>query len=153
MKRGFPTRQSYGSLEEARLSIKYYSLLEDCSKLQKECVSKKRKLQEEKQKREILLDEVRFLRQQHKYLTKIQAAKVEPELGPSQNADIHNVPIEKERNFFSSEISMHQESNGREELVGNTLPITDKPLNLSNKEKKSGKKKVSWNDDVVVIVL
>jgi len=48
---------------------------------------------------------------------------------------------------------MHQESNGREELVGNTLPITDKPLNLSNKEKKSGKKKVSWNDDVVVIVL
>ncbi|KHN37080.1 hypothetical protein glysoja_009108 [Glycine soja] len=116
MKRGFPTRQSYGSLEEARLSIKYYSLLEDCSKLQK-------------------------------------AAKVEPELGPSQNADIHNGPIEKERNFFSSEISMHQESNGREELVGNTLPITDKPLNLSNKEKKSGKKKVSWNDDVVVIVL
>ncbi|KAL5127281.1 hypothetical protein HKD37_14G039731 [Glycine soja] len=91
----------------------------------------KKKLQEEKQK---------FLRQQHTYLTKLQAAKVEPELGPSQNADIHD-------------ISMHQESNGREELEGNTLPITDKPLNLSNTEKKSGKKKVSWNDNVVVIVL
>lgn len=51
-----------------------------------------------------MLSDFRFLRQQHTYLTKLQAAKVEPELGPSQNADIHNGPIEKERNFFSSEV-------------------------------------------------
>ena len=51
-----------------------------------------------------MLSDFRFLRQQHTYLTKLQAAKVEPELGPSQNADIHDVPIEKERNCFSSEL-------------------------------------------------
>ncbi|TKY58038.1 hypothetical protein E2542_SST15093 [Spatholobus suberectus] len=152
MKRGFDnSRQSYGSLEDAKLTIKYYSLSEDCSELQKEYVSKKRKLQVEKQKREILLDEVRFLRQRHTNLTKLHMAKVEPEFGPGRNADTHDVPIEKERNCIASVTSIQQESNGSEELAGKTLAITDKPLNFSIIEKKHGKKKVSWKDEVVVM--
>lgn len=97
-----------------------------------EYVKKKKKLQVEKQKREILLDEVRyetfvvrshcyyvflywmilwpllsdfrFLRQRHKYLTKLQFAKVEPEHGPCQNIDTHDVSIRKESNHIANEV-------------------------------------------------
>ncbi|RDX76534.1 hypothetical protein CR513_43463, partial [Mucuna pruriens] len=150
MKRGFVnSRKSYGSVEDAKLTTKYYSLLEEYSEIQKEFVSKKRKLQVEKQKRDILLDQVRFLRHRHAYLTKLQNLKVEPELGPSQNADVHHVPIEKEINCVANVTSIQQESNEREELVEKTQTITHKPQNFSINGKKSGKKKVTWNDEVV----
>ncbi|KAK7320652.1 hypothetical protein VNO77_30319 [Canavalia gladiata] len=146
------SRQPYGPLEDAKLTFRYYSRLEDYLELQKEYVSKKKKLRVEKQKREILLNEVRFLRHRRRYLTKSQLAKVESELGPLQSEDINYVSIEKERNCIANETSIQQESNGKEELEGKTLSI-EKPMNFSTNEKESRKKKVSWNDKVAVIMV
>ncbi|XP_019447589.1 PREDICTED: uncharacterized protein LOC109350750 isoform X2 [Lupinus angustifolius] len=101
MKRGsLNSSQFHTSLRNSKIALKYNALLEDYLDLQKEYVSKKKKIEAEKQKREVLLDEVRFLRQRHLYLMKSQCAKVEPELGPHQNADTNHLPVRKERNHF-----------------------------------------------------
>ncbi|GAB4854644.1 hypothetical protein Ancab_023226 [Ancistrocladus abbreviatus] len=46
--------------DEARIRHKHQALLQEYLALQKEFVSKKRKLQEAKQRKEILLEEVRY---------------------------------------------------------------------------------------------
>ncbi|CAL0333073.1 unnamed protein product [Lupinus luteus] len=143
MKRGsLNSPQFPGSLHNSKITLKYNALLEDYLDLQKEYVSKKKKIEAEKQKREVLLDEVRFLRQRHLYLTKSQCAKVEPELGPHQNADTNDLPVRKERNHFVKKSNIVQESNRSvKEHVWKTASIEKKKaINLSINEKKSGKR-------------
>ncbi|KAE9586432.1 hypothetical protein Lal_00044696 [Lupinus albus] len=139
MKRGsFNSPKFHASLHNSKITLKYNALLEDYLDLQREYVSKKKKIEEEKQKREVLLDEVRFLRQRHLHLMKSQCAKVEPELGPHQIADTNDLPIRKERNHFVKKSNIVQESNrSLKELVWKTPSIgKKKPMN----EKKSGKR-------------
>ncbi|KAK7377115.1 hypothetical protein VNO80_02535 [Phaseolus coccineus] len=127
--------------EDGKDTLEYNFLLEDYLKIQKECVSKRRKVQVEKHKREILLHEVRFLRQKHNYFTTPLIAR------DSQNEeDVHDVPIGKEINCIVTETNLQQESNDREEeMVEKSLHV-----NLSIDENRSKKKKVSWNEKVVV---
>lgn len=60
------------SLDE---QAKYQILLEDYLKLQKDFVSKKRRLQQKKQDRLTLMAEVRFLRRRHEELTMLESQK------------------------------------------------------------------------------
>ncbi|XP_029128733.1 uncharacterized protein LOC114916364 [Cajanus cajan] len=151
MKRSFHTCESHGSLEDAKLAHKYYSSLDDYSKLQKEVTSKKRKLQVRKRKRKVLQNDVGFLRQRLAYLKKLHIAKVETKLGPSQNQYIHEASIEKELNCIANVTNTHQENNGEKDQMGKTHSVADdESVKLSIKEKKSEKKKVTWKEEVVV---
>ncbi|QCD99217.1 hypothetical protein DEO72_LG7g498 [Vigna unguiculata] len=138
MKKG---RQASYSIEDEKNNLKYNFLLEDYLQIQKEYVSKKRKLQAEKRKRDKLVQEVRFLRQKYKHFTETPTAR------NTQNEEeyIHDVLIEKKMNCVAIETDLQQESNDREEeAVEKSLP-----MNFSINEKKS-KKKVSWDETVIV---
>ncbi|KAF5456828.1 hypothetical protein F2P56_026264 [Juglans regia] len=74
--------------EEARVNLKYQILLQEYLELQKEFISKKRRLQNATVNRETLLAEVRFLRKKHKYLLKVQSPKGEQEFVQRKNSDI-----------------------------------------------------------------
>lgn len=63
--------------EEAKFREKHQVLLQEYLVLQKECVSKKRKLKEAKERKQTLLDEVRFLRQRRKFIFKSQSQNLE----------------------------------------------------------------------------
>ncbi|XP_011031441.1 PREDICTED: uncharacterized protein LOC105130573 [Populus euphratica] len=65
--------------------VKYQNLLEDFLELQKDFVSKKRKLRTVEQKREILSAEVRFLRQRHKFFMKMQSGNLVQSLVPEKD--------------------------------------------------------------------
>ncbi|KAK7260958.1 hypothetical protein RIF29_27261 [Crotalaria pallida] len=140
MKRGsLNSRQFRDSLQNSKIALRYNALLEDYLDLQKEFVSKKKKLQMEQQKREMLLHEVRFLRQRHSDLMKSQQCdQVEQE---HQYAYMNDVPVRKERNLFVRKINSEQEgSRSMKELGWKTPPSIEKPMNFPINEKKNGKR-------------
>ncbi|XP_054797089.1 kinesin-like protein KIN-7N isoform X2 [Prosopis cineraria] len=144
MKGGFVnSHQFYGSLNDSKVKRKYLCLLEDFLELQKEFISKKKKLQAHEQKREILVEEVRFLRQRCNYLTKIQLSKVGSELSVDQNVDALDVLIRKDLNYI-----VHEEGTGREELAWMKSCIKKKLHNCLTNDNKGGKKKISWEEKV-----
>ncbi|KAK4277252.1 hypothetical protein QN277_015273 [Acacia crassicarpa] len=139
MKRGsVNSHQFYGSFDDRKVKHKYHCLSEDFLELQKEFVSKKKKLQTQEQKRDMLVEEVRFLRQRYNYLTKSQFSKVESELFVNQN-----VPIRRDLNHV-----INKEGTGREVLTW-MKPCMKKKLNngLPN-DNESRKRKISWQDKV-----
>uniref|UniRef100_A0A5B7BLI9 Uncharacterized protein n=1 Tax=Davidia involucrata TaxID=16924 RepID=A0A5B7BLI9_DAVIN len=161
--------QSHAADEEARAKLKHQTLLQEYLELQKEFVAKKRKLQAGKQKREILLAEVRFLRRRQRYLLKIKAPKldVEKDFVQQQNSDIQKKVLIRGRNWSVSEAALgnpnpvflssqnlrdeEEEGGGREELVREPLRI-EKHKNYLIDEKRLGKKKISWQDQVPLSV-
>ncbi|OAY27497.1 hypothetical protein MANES_16G130300v8 [Manihot esculenta] len=84
-------------IKEASFKLKQQNLLQDFLGLQKDFVSKKRKLQMTKQKRDILLAEVRFLRQRHKYLMAMQWHNLQQaqEPIPPQNSSMQTEDVGK----------------------------------------------------------
>ncbi|KAK9947220.1 hypothetical protein M0R45_012652 [Rubus argutus] len=58
--------------EEAKLKFRHQRLVQDHLDLQKEVVSNKNKLEAAKQKRDILLAEIRFLRRRQRHLLEIK---------------------------------------------------------------------------------
>ncbi|KAJ9184104.1 hypothetical protein P3X46_007878 [Hevea brasiliensis] len=85
------------SIEEARFKSKHQSLLEDFLELQKEFVSKKKKLQMTKQKRDILSTEIRFLRQRHRYLMAMWSHnhQLQQDQAPPQNSSMQSEDVGK----------------------------------------------------------
>ncbi|KAA8525626.1 hypothetical protein F0562_007492 [Nyssa sinensis] len=165
MKRASPNfHHSHAVEEEARAKLKHQTLLQEFLELQKEFVLKKRKLQAEKKKRETLFAEVRFLRQRRRCLLKIEAPalEVEKDYVQLQNSDIKRKALERERNWSDGEVALgnpypvlasssnsrDKEEGGRAELVRQTLRI-EKHKNYLIDGKKLGKKKISWQDQVV----
>ncbi|XP_062098179.1 uncharacterized protein LOC133804046 [Humulus lupulus] len=69
------SNQSRLQKEEALINLRHHSLLQDYLELQKEFVSKKKKLRVTTQTRDALLAEVRFLRQRLTYLENEQSPK------------------------------------------------------------------------------
>ncbi|KAI4337236.1 hypothetical protein L6164_015679 [Bauhinia variegata] len=138
------SQQLYGSRGEvSKINQKYQNLLEDYLELQKDHVSRKKKLQTAKEKREILLDELRFLRHRHQYLSKLQFAKDGSELAPHKNAYICNAPVRKLINYTVNEPGIDQEGRSKKELVLKTAKVQKKPKNFL---KNSNKRKISWQD-------
>ncbi|KAI4316410.1 hypothetical protein L6164_024391 [Bauhinia variegata] len=152
MKRGsVNSLQFYGSRGEvSTINQKYQSLLEDYLELQKDHVSNKKKLQTSKEKREILLDELRFLRHRHQYLSKLQFSKDESKLAAHQNSYTRNAPIGKQINYIVNEPYIDQQGRSKEELVLNTAKVQKKRKNCLKNDNKGVKRKISWQDKVAL---
>ncbi|XP_015972208.1 uncharacterized protein LOC107495575 isoform X2 [Arachis duranensis] len=143
--------QFCGSVKNSKLSNKYNGLLEDYLEIQKEYVSKKRKLKVKKQKRDILLEEVRFLRQRHRHLTKLHTAKVEQDHGPSADVNIHDVPVRTKESVAQHETNRRENVNEKKKLVTKAPRMIEKPpKKVKFIEEKSGKEKILWPDELAL---
>ncbi|XP_059658249.1 uncharacterized protein LOC132304536 isoform X1 [Cornus florida] len=160
--------QSHRAVDvEDRAKLKYQTLLQEYLELQKEFVSKKRKFQATKQKKDTLLGEIRFLRRRRKYLLRIRSSKlgVEKNVQP-QESDMERKMLERVRNYSVNEAAL---GNPHPILVSNpnsrgppsrrtrtvTEPVTE-PLRVEKKHKNSliddkrrlDKKEMSWQDQM-----
>lgn len=166
MKRiSFNSHQSPSFDEEARIRQRHQSLLQDYLDLQKEFVSKKRKLKDANMKRDILLAEVRFLRLREAYLLKMQSLEteidqkhrnfnVQAELSAKERI-VHSANNEAVVNFKTgvSDTKQISERIERKELITEAIIRipTKKPKNcLILNGKRGGKKKISVQDQVVL---
>lgn len=164
------SQRLYNSNDEvARAKLKHQNLLREFLELQKEFVSKKKKLQTVNQKRETLLAEVRFLRRRYKYLsmTKPLDYELQQESVQSQNPYLQsetaksygiNEVVERRPSSCSDfETNVVHEEGGRvcQADVQDQAPLRKekKPKNgLINNGKSVGKKKISWQDQVTLKV-
>ncbi|TKY54689.1 hypothetical protein E2542_SST19101 [Spatholobus suberectus] len=107
--------------QDQRTRLRHQSLLQDYEDLHKETEATRRKLQATKQKKLILEDEVRFLRQRYKYLLKHPISKPQPkqEVVKPQKLKIKAPIISKGKNYNRKEPSLrahaasHLNPNGR----------------------------------------
>ncbi|XP_065848734.1 uncharacterized protein [Euphorbia lathyris] len=97
--------------EEIRFRMKHQRLLEEFVDLQKDFVSKKKKMQITQKKRDALLAEVRFLRQKHSYLMDLRSNKLEakkepvsPEKSCMQNENVDKKEKIKDRETINKRI-------------------------------------------------
>ncbi|KAL2481122.1 hypothetical protein Adt_34088 [Abeliophyllum distichum] len=108
-----------GMYEDAKARLRHQSLLQDYQELQKETDGMRNKLQNAKQRKQILEAEVRFLRKKRKYLL--------------------------ETKFLNSSQEQHANPNRRGNIIGNeaaactALPV----INIGRKQKLRGKKEAS----------
>ncbi|XWS70507.1 hypothetical protein CRYUN_Cryun03dG0053700 [Craigia yunnanensis] len=168
MKRAYlNSHRRYNSVdEEARARLKHQDLLQEFLELQKEFVSKKKKLQTVNQKRETLLAEVRFLRQRYNYLslTKSQEYELLQDSVQSQNPCLQS---KMTKNYDINEAVerrpcslpdldpnvVHEEGFVRSQVdVQAPLRKEKKPKNCLINGKRVGKKKISWQDQVALKV-
>lgn len=176
MKRAFVNlHQSHAVDGEARAKLKHHTLLQEYLQLQKEFVLKKRKLQTTKQKRDTLLAEVRFLRRRRRYLLKIQSPKVnlklklKEDLVQPQNSDMPRKILGKSKNLGkkmdcsvnaaamgspytvlvpNSDTRIEEEGKEREQIGKHPLRLGKKSRKLLTDDKRVGKKKISWQDQM-----
>ncbi|XP_057510067.1 uncharacterized protein LOC130792558 [Actinidia eriantha] len=151
MKRAFvDLHQSRAADEQIRAKLKHQTLLEEYLQLQKEFVSKKRKLQATKQKRENLFAEIRFLRRRRRYLLEIPSPKHDLEEGYVQprDSDMPRKMLEKKRNHSVTGASLVSNPDKREQISEKPLRKEKKFKNQSINERRLGKKKISWQDDL-----
>ncbi|KAJ4707767.1 Ribosomal RNA small subunit methyltransferase G [Melia azedarach] len=164
------SKQSHLVEEEASARFKQQRLLEDYLEVQKEFVSRKKKLQTAKQKRDILLAEVSFLRRRHKYL-KMQSQELEAKqglVGPL-NSSAERKLLVKNGDSSASTASLKKPSPA---LVSNPIladedwsrerkePVVSDPSRLEkkckngviNEKRVAKKKKISWQDQVALKV-
>lgn len=160
---------SCGVDEEARARQKHQSLLQDFLELQKDFVAKKKKFQTAKQKRATLLAEVRFLRRRHKHLLKIKSAELEREQDciQPQKSVIESKMHTKGRHYSITAASLEdrppvfdpklilgaeEEGGSKEQVIREPLRVDKKPKNCLINDKRVGKKKISWQDQVALKV-
>ncbi|XVF35685.1 hypothetical protein REPUB_Repub18cG0167500 [Reevesia pubescens] len=152
--------------EEARARLKHQTLLQEFLELQKEFVSKKKKLQTVDQKRETLLAEVRFLRQRYSYLSMIKSQEYGLQQDSVQSQNLY-VQSKMAKNYGINEPvgrspcslpdldpNVVQEEGGGKNQVDVQAPSRKekKPKNGLIKGKRVGKKKISWQDEVALKV-
>ncbi|XP_009796790.1 uncharacterized protein LOC107802915 isoform X1 [Nicotiana tabacum] len=150
--------------EEAKAKLKQKHLLNEFLELQKEFVSKKRKLQAAKQRRDIILGEILFLKQRRRYLLKSQSSHVDSErdIPHMKNFDTESeVPKEERFNSgydaagetarpaFTSKFNSGYEVGDDEALAGrDVLRLEFLPKNYLIDDSGVGKKKLSWHGEV-----
>ncbi|KAK6237058.1 hypothetical protein QUC31_020852 [Theobroma cacao] len=165
------SRQRYNSVvEEDKARLKHQNLLQEFLELQKEFVSKKKKLQAVNQKRETLLAEVRFLRQRFSYLSMIKSQENELQQGSvqSQNPYVQSKMIAKDHGIKEAvgnkpcslpnldpnvfHLQIHEEGDGRSQVDVQASLRKEKRENCLINGKRVGKKKISWQDQVALKV-
>ncbi|KAB5553420.1 hypothetical protein DKX38_010731 [Salix brachista] len=132
--------------------VKYQNLLEDFLALQKDFVSKKRKLRAVEQKREILLAEVRFLRQRHEFFMKMQSDSLEQSLVPEKDPCMEDrVPkISSPIEDLVPEKYSSMPYQGK--VVGKALRVNTTPKSGLIKGKSVGKKMILLQDQLTLNV-
>ncbi|KAL4285516.1 hypothetical protein GQ457_16G000410 [Hibiscus cannabinus] len=154
--------------QETRARLKHQTLLQEFLDLQKEFVSKKKKLQAKNQRRDVLLAEVRFLRQRYNYLSVIKSQEYgrQQHSVQSQNPHLQSKMV-KPKSLVINEAGerrpsplpdidlnvVHEEGSGRNKGdVHGPLIKEKKPKNRLVNGKRVGKKKISWQDPVALKV-
>ncbi|XP_022750334.1 uncharacterized protein LOC111299419 isoform X2 [Durio zibethinus] len=160
------SHRQYNSVdEEARARLKHQNLLQEFLELQKEFVSKKKKMQTVNQKRETLLAEVRFLRQRYSYLSMIKSQEYERQQDSVQpqnpylqskiakNYGINEAVERRPSSLPDLDPNVHEKRGGRSQVdVQAPLRKEKKPKNCVINGKRVGKKKISWQDQVALKV-
>lgn len=154
--------------EESKGKVKQKNLLNELLELQKDCVSKKRKLQAAKLRRDNILGEILFLKQRRRYLLKIQSSNVESERNIShlkkhfdaegevakenRSNSGYDAVAETTRPAFTSNLNSGHEV-GYEELLagGELLRMQCLPKTyLIDDNNRVGKKKLPWHGQVTL---
>ncbi|CAK7353958.1 unnamed protein product [Dovyalis caffra] len=148
--------------EKAMDTLKYRNLLEDFLVLQKDFVSKKRKLRTVEQKRDVLLAEVRyvlctldlyerFLRRRHKFLMKMQSDNHQLEQGSiSEKAScMEDLVPRKSSPIGDLDPGKYAAMQYEAKVVGKPLRVNKKPKNGLINGKSVGKKKIVLQDQVI----
>ncbi|KNA09663.1 hypothetical protein SOVF_151420 [Spinacia oleracea] len=156
---------SSGVDEVTKIRQKHQSLLQDYLVLQKECVSKKRKLKESKEKKDTLLDEIRFLKRRRNLLLRLQSPNSEQqedfvesqkthakyEVGPSgRYAGTSEPPLQNSRPTTGS--IWNSASLANEEVGFPSVKLGKKPKDLFTNGKRAEKRKISWQDPLALKV-
>ncbi|XP_010670819.2 uncharacterized protein LOC104887776 [Beta vulgaris subsp. vulgaris] len=159
------SRRSSSVDDVVKIREKHQSLLQDYLVLQKECVSKRRKLKEAKEKKETLLDEIRFLKRRRNLLVKMQSQNAEQpqdniysqkshakyEVGPSgQYASTSEPPLQDSRLAIGS--IWNSASIAKEEAGFASVKLGKKPKDLFANGKRAEKRKISWQDQLALKV-
>ncbi|XP_075508380.1 uncharacterized protein LOC142545223 isoform X2 [Primulina tabacum] len=114
MKRDFSVSagvdQSLGVDDGAMAKVKYQTLVGEFLELQKDFVSRKRKLHAAKQKRDTILAEVRFLRRRRDDLLQNEAFNTEKDPVHLSNSDLKSKALKGELSFDGPE-AMPENSN------------------------------------------
>lgn len=161
------SRRSGSVDEESKFRDKHQVLLQEYLVLQKDCVSKKRKLKEAKERKEALLGEIRFLRHRRSFLLKIESQNAEQQLiaAQSQKMDAKydvepngrplnaNEPTFRDPTFQNSQLimgSMWNSGSVGKEVSFPPLRIGKRPKDLFINGKRVEKRKILWQDQVAL---
>ncbi|PRQ26878.1 hypothetical protein RchiOBHm_Chr6g0299341 [Rosa chinensis] len=142
--------------DQAKLQLRHQTLLQDHLDLQKEVVTKKKKLQAAKQKRDILLAEIGFLRRRLRHLQKLKSAETEPKVVQHETSNTKSKKFSRKRNNDASEAVpskhshvVHEEG---EELVWEPKRVEKKSKTWLINDKRVGKRKIEVQDEVALNV-
>ncbi|KAH9608225.1 hypothetical protein KSS87_023858 [Heliosperma pusillum] len=154
--------------DEAKLKEKHQGLLQDYFVLQKECVSKKRKLKESREKKITLLDEIRFLKRRRNFLLKNQMQNSEQRETVKLHKTDAKYNAESSRRYMNASASTSGQAfqNHRPPMIPIRNPVTSgeevvasTPLNSGKKMKslftngkRQEKRKISWQDQLALKV-
>ncbi|KAL9239823.1 hypothetical protein vseg_014106 [Gypsophila vaccaria] len=157
---------------DAQLKDKHQALLQNYLFLQKECVSKKRKLKESTDRKVTLLDEIRFLKHRRNLLLKkqLQNAEQKQVVIPSQKigSTKYNAELSKRHVNGNASTSISGQafqnhrppmipirnsgSSGKEAAAFPPVHLGKKPKNLFTNGKRAEKRKISWQDPLALKV-
>ncbi|KAL1552532.1 hypothetical protein AAHA92_13316 [Salvia divinorum] len=143
--------QSHSADGEAKEKLKYQTLLREYLELQKVFVSRKRKLQAAKQKRELVLAEVRFLRRKHKYLLKKQAPNTDKETNTTLQGGGN--PSTIDQSLLSNSLRRDgRAEEGKGHVYQEDVRCKKQKKNHSTQDKAEGEQKICWPDQVTLNV-
>ncbi|GAV84285.1 hypothetical protein CFOL_v3_27729 [Cephalotus follicularis] len=160
------SNQSNPVTEDARVRIRHQSLLQDYLELQKEFVLNNKKLQTTYEKKDVLVGEVRFLRQRHRYLLDLRSQELEPEqdfgqpkikdmqLAKDSVCGANGTVLKKLSPVAHSDPVLSAKGNlgMKEEVVLDPYRVNKKPKNCLINGKRIKKKKISWQDQLALKV-
>ncbi|CAI9761001.1 unnamed protein product [Fraxinus pennsylvanica] len=142
-----------GQYEDDKAWLKHQSLLQDYEELQKESNGMRNKLQNAKQRRQILAAEVRFLRKRHKYLleTKFLNSSLEQQLVQPPPYAVNHITKKKKDQMISrkvttpNKISQVPDSKPKRKQIGKEAAARSASpvINIERKQKLRGKKQDS----------
>ncbi|XP_021889378.1 uncharacterized protein LOC110808251 isoform X2 [Carica papaya] len=156
--------QSQFADEEIRARMKQQNLLQEYLELQKEFISKKKKLQRMQQKKHILLAEVQFLRRRYKYLMRtksqrkleaeqdhieLQNSYVSSRCAPVRSNVVSEV-LKKSHPDINPPLGGKEEDSGRRGKVIREPAKRRKQTNGLLNGKKVATKKISWQDQMAM---
>ncbi|KAL2472399.1 Uncharacterized protein Adt_40535 [Abeliophyllum distichum] len=159
-------QHSHNVDEESKAKLKYQTLANEYLELQKEFVSKKRKLKGAKQRRDKFFAEVRFLRRRHKYLCRIKDSNKEKDLLHLQNSDKEINAVEGERNrsaydaaagnsdaiLVSNSHMKSEDDGGQHQVLEKEKRLAKWPKNGLVRDKAAEKRKISRHDQFTLRV-
>ncbi|KAL2338530.1 hypothetical protein Fmac_012976 [Flemingia macrophylla] len=121
----------YEAYQDQRNRFRHQSLLQDYEDLHKETEAMRRKVQATKQKKFMLEDEVRFLRQRYKYLLKHPILKPQPKqnvVKPQKKLKIQAPITAKGKNYNRKELTLRAHPTSNLNPNGRSSNLSEFPL-------------------------